>query len=177
MFVGGWRALIGALVIMSAGSPARAQAARASTVALGRQLFDGAIPFARGGPACASCHDTAGLPFPGGGTMGPDLTTAAARMGQQGIETALSTLYFPTMAPLFSTHPLTPGEQQALAAFLEQPNGEASRPVVSTAALGIALLAGCAILLAITGRAGRSRVHSVRLALLATAAAGRRAAR
>jgi mono/diheme cytochrome c family protein len=154
-------------------APARAQT---GAVDRGRRLFLGATPFAHGGPACAACHDTAALSRPGGGTMGPDLTTVSTRIGPEGIATALETLYFPAMTPLFSAHPLTTDERQALAAFLENPPPAPPRPARATVALGVAAAVGFVILLAITGVAGRSRIHSVRLALLARAGAGGRKA-
>ena len=136
----------------------------------GRELFTGAIRFANGGPACAACHDTSALPRPGGGTMGPDLTGIAARIGPQGVSTALDTLYFPAMAPLFVAHPLAPDERRAVAAFLEAPPPKAAQSARVVAALGAAAIVGAAILLGITAVAGRARIQSVRLALLERAA-------
>lgn len=166
------RGRVGLLVLaaMVAGvGPVRAQ----SDLDRGRQLFIGAIRFANGGPPCAACHDTSTLARPGGGTMGPDLTGIAAKIGPQGISTALDTLYFPTMAPLFAAHPLTPDEREAVAAFLEAPPPTSARLVFVPAALGVAAVVGAAVFLAITAFAGRGRIHSVRLALLARAAAKR----
>jgi mono/diheme cytochrome c family protein len=156
---------LAAALLVSAASPSRAQ--EGGAIDRGRQLFSGAAGFAHGGPPCAACHDSAALARPGGGTMGPDLTGIADRIGPEGVSTALSTLYFPTMAPLFSTHPLTAEEQQALAAFLESAPGSLPRRWLPTVALGGAAVAGGVALLAITGLAGRSRIRSVRLAMLA----------
>ncbi len=143
-------------------------------VDLGRQLFSGTTPFARGGPACAACHDTAALARPGGGTMGPDLTDVVARIGLQGVQTGLATLYFPTMAPLFDAHPLTVDEQRALAAFLQSGDTRQPRATAGTVSLGGIALAGWVVLVGITAVAGRSRIRSVRRDLLTRAAAGRR---
>lgn len=163
-------ALIVLAALVGGAAPCRAQ----DDVGRGRQLFTGAIRFANGGPACAACHDTSALARPGGGTMGPDLTGIAGKIGPQGVSTALDTLYFPAMAPLFVAHPLTPDERQAVAAFLEAP-ARAPQSAVVPAALGAAAVVGAAILLGITGLAGRSRIHSVRLALLARTARKRTA--
>jgi mono/diheme cytochrome c family protein len=40
----------------------------------GTALFTGRRRFQNGGPACASCHSAATVPFPRGGTMAPDLS-------------------------------------------------------------------------------------------------------
>jgi hypothetical protein len=129
-----------------------------------------------GGPACVACHDDDALGVPGGGTMGPDLTHAASRMGPQGVATALQTLYFPTMAPIFDAHPLAPSERAALAAFLATPTTNPERESMVTVAMGAAAIVLGLVFLVITGVAGRSRVRSVRLAMLARTAAARKAA-
>lgn len=156
---------------IGAASPAAAQG---GDVDRGRQLFTGAIPFMNGGPACVACHDDDALGIPGGGTMGPDLTSVASRIGIQGVATSLETLYFPTMAPLFSAHPLTADERRALGAFLETPTTNPEREPLVTGGIGAGAIAVGIILLAVTGFAGRSRVHSVRRAMLARTMAARK---
>ncbi|MDE2462376.1 MAG: hypothetical protein KGO02_01485, partial [Alphaproteobacteria bacterium] len=42
--------------------------------ARGESLFMGRTHFLNRGPSCISCHSIRGLPFPNGGTLGPDLT-------------------------------------------------------------------------------------------------------
>lgn len=133
---------------------------------LGGRLFSGVVRFANGGPACGACHDNAMLPRPGGGSMGPDLTSVYTRMGPQGVRTALATLYFPTMMPLFRLHPLTASEQAAIDAFLHSTTQAAPRDVAATVWLGAAGFVGVIVFGLITAFAGRSRVRSVRLALL-----------
>jgi hypothetical protein len=97
--------------------------------------------------------------------MGPDLTNEYSKLGPDGLRAALETLYFPTMTPLFASHPLTPDEQKQLAAFIETgAQGRQELPV--TAALSAAGFVGLLILAAITWFAGRHRVRSVRGALL-----------
>ncbi|HEX5473607.1 MAG TPA: hypothetical protein VFX12_03010 [Vicinamibacterales bacterium] len=172
--------LTAALVLPPSLAAVRASAARqaaaqapAADADLGRQLFAGTIRFANGGPACAECHDSAGLARPGGGTMGPDLTTIDARIGPEGVRTSLRTLFFPTMMPLFQAHPLTPPEQAALQAFFASTSHQAPRAVAGTVWLGIGAIVVFVILMIVTGLAGRRRIRSVRLALLARAASGR----
>lgn len=140
---------------------------QAGSVAAGAALFSGHTRFARGGPACIACHSAAGLPFPNGGTLGPDLTTAYRRMGTQGIESILTTLYFPTMYPLYKAHQLTPLERADLAAFLQYSSTQSSRettlPVFALAALLFI------IFMLIVGYAGRNRLLNVRRNLVAEA--------
>jgi mono/diheme cytochrome c family protein len=86
----------------------------------GRLLFAGTARFANGGPACAECHDIAGLPFPSGGSVGPDLTRSYSKYGPEPLETVLSTLYFPTMQALFAQRVLTQQERRDLTAFFQR---------------------------------------------------------
>ena len=96
--------------------------------------------------------------------MGPDLTGAYAKLGPDGLNSALETLYFPAMTPLFAYRPLTPDERRNLATYFESVNGQQSR--TPTRAIGAIALVGLLILIAATGIAGRRRVRSVRKALL-----------
>ena len=95
--------------------------------------------------------------------MGPDLTGAYAKLGPVGLNSALDTLYFPAMTPLFAYRPLTPDERRNLAAYFQGVNGQQSK---TTPAIGAIALVGLLVLVAATGIAGRRRVRSVRKALL-----------
>ncbi len=55
--------------------PVSAQGAGDSS-STGEALFVGAIRLTNGGPPCRICHSVAGIPFPNGGTLGPDLTAS-----------------------------------------------------------------------------------------------------
>ncbi len=135
----------------------------------GERLFSGQTSFTYGGPACIGCHSVGGLSFPNGGTLGPDLTQVAVRMGDEGIQSALKTLYFPAMVPLYKTRPLTPDEQQDVAAFLH--HAQASAPPAVTpqvAAIGAAIFL---LFVLIAWRAGRGRLRGVRRRLVETARA------
>ena len=134
----------------------------------GAELFRGTIRFANGAPACGACHTVAAIPFPNGGSLGPDLTRAYSRFGPQGTKIVLNTLYFPTMAPIFREHPLNDQEQADLYAFLQNVNGK-TRPVGLEIIFALIAIGGCLVLLAITALAGKGRVHSVRRAMLARA--------
>ncbi len=130
----------------------------------GEQLFSGLISFQKGGPPCLSCHDVARLSFPGGGTLGPDLTGAFAKYGAAGMRSTLATLPFPTMRPIFGHRPLTPQEQQDLEAFLQKAGVQSlvSRGVeVAMAALG-----GLIILIILAWIIWQNRIVPIRRALV-----------
>ena len=144
--------------------PSASVGSEPDSVAAGRALFLGTVRFQNGGPACSACHSVAGLAFPAGGTMGPDLTRGYSKMGPEGLNSALETLFFPAMTPLFRYRPLTLNERRDLAALFESVDRQ--QPATPTPAIVAISLAGFFILIAITGVAGRHRVRSVRRALL-----------
>jgi hypothetical protein len=142
-------------------SPAAVQG---SAVA-GKALFIGAQRFQKGGRACAACHTVAGLAFPNGGSLGPDLTAIYSQLGDVGLDVTMQTLYFPTMVPIFNRRLPTAQEQADLKAFFV---GLQSSPPPRNNTLALAGLAGsgCVLLLAITWGLGRSRPEPVRQSLL-----------
>jgi mono/diheme cytochrome c family protein len=130
-------------------------------IAQGRQFFDGSRPLSRGGPACSTCHAAATVQA-AGGTMGPDLSGVTQRIGREGLASALQTLYFPTMYPLYAVHQLTPEEQTAIGAFLESTGGQTSPAMRTTMLMAAGAVVLCGILFVITGALGRTRIGSVR---------------
>ncbi len=134
---------------------------------VGKSLFTGAVRFKNGGPQCAACHSVTGLSFPGGGAMGPDLTKVYSKLGPDGLNSALETLYFPAMTPLFAHRPLTAQERRDLAAFFQGAAGQ--QAATATPAVGGIAVAGVFVLIGATGLAGRRRLRSVRKALLGRA--------
>ncbi len=127
----------------------------------GERLFIGLAHFRNGGPACVSCHSIAGLPFLDGGTLGPDLTHAYKKLGPTGTQSAMQTLYFKVMTPIYGAHPLFPDEQADLMAYLEQaesrPQSQWDTQIVLLAA--VVLGAGFVV---VTGFVWHDRVRSVR---------------
>jgi len=97
-------------------------------IARGRRLFEGTESLAKGGPACFGCHDVRGVGVAGGGTLGPNLTFAFARMGERGMRPALAKLDTSMMGPLYVKAPLEEEEQYALKAFLADASRDGSRP-------------------------------------------------
>ncbi|WP_426754047.1 c-type cytochrome [Myxococcus sp. Y35] len=102
--------------------------ATAEEIARGRRLFEGTEPLAKGGPACFGCHDVRGVGVAGGGTLGPNLTFAFARMGERGMRPALAKLDTPMMGALYAKAPLEEEEQYALKAFLADASRDGSKP-------------------------------------------------
>jgi len=135
----------------------------------GKELFMGKVPFRNGGPPCASCHSIAGIPFPNGGTLGPDLTQAYAKLGPQGVQPAMQTLFFNVMTPIYDQHPLTAQEQSDMIAFFQEAaSGRTSH--WNTHIIAAIAFIGFAILLVITGVIWQDRLKSVRRTLVEKAA-------
>lgn len=162
---------VGALFLFGSVFPlvAFAQTGSAELIHAGESLFRGTTRFASGGPACAACHTVADLPFPSGGTMGPDLTHEYSKVGLAGLQGSLQTLFFPTMTPLFANRPLTTEEQVRLFAFLKDSDERSTTEGNPTPIFSLIAVVGCAVLLGVTWRVGRKRVRSVRHALLTRA--------
>lgn len=150
-------------VSQPASGGASSQASPGSAAA-GQALFMGTQRFANGGPACAYCHRTAGIPFPNGGTLGPDLSGAYDRFGPDALQVMLQTLSFPTMTPLFGKHPLTDREQGDLQAFFQQTSGQPAPSV--TAKILVPAVIGFVVLLASAAGFWRKRLRYVRKSLV-----------
>ena len=129
--------------------------------AQGERLFSGSRPLANGGLACATCHSAAPLPFPHGGSLGPDLTRIHDRLGPQAMQAMLATLFYPTMVPVYRGRQLTPAEQADLLAFFTLAAGSAPRSAVPVWLLLGAVL-GCLGLLLATSLIWRNRLRPVR---------------
>jgi mono/diheme cytochrome c family protein len=130
----------------------------------GRQLFTGLTPFQKGGPACGSCHDAAILSFPGGGTLGPDLTGAFAKFKAAGLKSILGTLPFPTMKPVFDGRPLSLQEQDDLGAFLQNAGGQSL--IGRTLEVGLSALGGLLVLVLAVWLLWQNRLGTVRRSLV-----------
>ncbi len=93
--------------------------------------------------------------------MGPDLTGAWPKYGREPLEVVLTTLFFPTMDPVFAGRPLAPGERADLEAFLAGSSQRQPPPgrTLRTFVLGVAVLA---VLLSAIGALGRGRLRGVR---------------
>ena len=131
----------------------------------GEALFIGRTRFHNRAPACISCHSVAGLSFPNGGTLGPDLTPVYEEFGGQGTQYAMQTLFFPVMAPIYNAHPLVPEEQADLVAFFKQAQAKPQSHWTTQILILVAFLLG-GVFVALTRFLWRNRVRSVRRALI-----------
>lgn len=127
----------------------------------GKALFSGKVQFRNGGPPCAACHSIAGLPFPNGGTLGPDLTGVYHKLGPHGMQTAMKTLYFHVMTAVYDPHPLTLPERADLVAFFKEASTKPP-PHLNTQIVAVIAVIGFLILLAIAHFVWRDRLKSVR---------------
>ncbi|MDP6824136.1 MAG: cytochrome c [Dehalococcoidia bacterium] len=126
--------------------------------ATGENLFTGSDRFERKGPPCSACHSSSGLGALGGGTLGPDLTGAFAKLGA-GMMVFPETS--PTMKPIFTDRKLTDQEKADLLAFFElaDASDRDTQEVIELA--GLALI-GTAIIALFTHLIWRKRLRSVR---------------
>ena len=128
------------------GKVRKASDAKPEEIALGRSLFEGTTPLGNGGPPCISCHNVRGIGVVGGGTLAKDLTFVYARLGDDGLESALGTTPFPLMKDIYagSKKPLRPSEAYAIKAFLYDVHRDGTPPSSDHdfVYLGVAGLAG-----------------------------------
>lgn len=161
--------LAGNTLGQSSSAQLRESQLKTQSIQKGEELFAGRVPLRNGGPPCVTCHSVAGLPFPNGGTLAPDLTREYAKLGPEGIDTALQTLFFPAMTPIYDTHALTGEERSDLGAFLEQA-GTKPPPRGITPIIVLIPIGGCVILLGLTSAIWRNRLQGVRRKLIDSAA-------
>jgi hypothetical protein len=103
-------------------------------------LFSGNVSFKNGGIYCKACHNIGGLSFPYGGRLGPSLSGIYAKMGPQGLQSALQNMPYPTMQPIFYPHPLTSDEINNLIAFFQGAGGKQAPS--SSLLLGVPMAGG-----------------------------------
>ena len=87
-------------------------------IARGRDIFLGDRRLQRGGAPCFSCHNARGEGWLGGGTLGPDLTFAYARLGEKGMGPLLGEMSSPVMRSVYGAAKLEDDEQFAVKAYL-----------------------------------------------------------
>lgn len=85
----------------------------------GWRLFTGRDKLQNGGAACISCHTLASAGRLGGGTLGPDLTTANIKYRNPELISILQNPNFPTMSSVFAAHPLSDEEIVKLFALFD----------------------------------------------------------
>jgi mono/diheme cytochrome c family protein len=116
-----------------AGTALSDRALTAADTERGRAIFDGTRPLAKGAPACIACHSVEGVPFFGGGRLGPDLTGAFARLGgRKALGAWLTAPQSPTMTPVYRGHEMDEQEILGLVAYLKD-RAESGSPAVLAA--------------------------------------------
>ena len=125
----------------------------------GEALFAGTVDLQNGGTPCLGCHSAGHTGLLGGGVVGPDQTQVADRYGT-GFQAALAAIPWPTMAPIFARHPLTPQEQSDLLAFFQASSTQ--QPTNRGWAVLALSLAGFAGALVAIGFVWRRRIRGVR---------------
>lgn len=86
----------------------------------GKDLFEGRVRFANGGPSCISCHN--GLSevfFSENSFSSKDIGASFSNLGEAGVTAILRNPPFPIMAQAFKGHDLTEAEIHDLLVFLQ----------------------------------------------------------
>lgn len=112
----------------AATGPKLASDATPEEIEHGRQLFEGRVALANGGPACIGCHNVRDIGVVGGGTLARDLTFSFARLGERKMTPALKQMGFPLMKDLYGKAPLTDAEQYDVKAYLAQVSRDGTPP-------------------------------------------------
>lgn len=160
-------AYLGTLGTTGAGSPEPGVTSAQATAGdrdRGENLFTGPRRFKNRGPSCSACHSSSGIGALGGGTLGPDLTGAYARLGDAMIlwpETSQ------TMKPIFTERPLTDQEKADLLAFFKfaDVTGRDTAQVIQL--FGLAVI-GLAVIALFTQIIWRRRLRGVRKPMVGT---------
>lgn len=120
-------------------------AAQQGSVDRGRLLYNGQIPFEKGGTPCLACHSMGDFGPLGGGNLGPDLTRVYSRYGGESLYSVLQTLPFPTMKPLFANRELTDRELSDLAAYFQWADANTEPTEAARGTLGMWIAGGLGV--------------------------------
>ncbi len=137
----------------------------------GRALFMGETILKNGGPSCVGCHTVNSInTLFGGGTLGPNLTRAYARLGgRKALTSWLSAPPGLTMQPIYENQTLTGEEVLALVAFLkEETKKDVPAPTATTVNFILIGVAGAILLLVLFDRFWNDRLRDVRKTMLKT---------
>jgi mono/diheme cytochrome c family protein len=159
--------------IESQSGGAAAQAAPAAKITFseedvskGMTMFVGTQQLKNGGAACISCHASSSIKSPVGGSLGPDLTKVAERLGGgRGLIGWMKSPPSKTMRPIYKKRPLEEDEVRALVAFLvsEKEHEVQSAGVLKFFGTGII---GAAVLLVLSALIWGKRFRAVRSPLV-----------
>jgi len=130
----------------------------------GENLFAGPRRLENDGPACSACHSAGGFGALGGGSLGPDLTNAYAKLGD-------AMILFPetskTMKPIFTERPLTDQEKADLLEFFKTAD-ISERDTAQVIQLFGVSVAGLVIIAVFTQLIWRRRLRGVRKPMVGT---------
>jgi mono/diheme cytochrome c family protein len=160
----GWRraarrALLAVVAVVAgllAGSASAAPSASADP-RRGEALYVGSARLSAGGAPCLGCHGISGHGLARAASFGPDLTGAHEQYGADGLDGLLEDVVFPSMAPIYRQHAVTPQERADLVAFLGEASGARPSALGGGFAAGVAAAATVFLALVVAlGRRGRA---------------------
>jgi mono/diheme cytochrome c family protein len=137
-----------------------ADSAAAGDAVAGQALFVGARRMQNGGAACGACHAVGGHGAALAGSLGPELSRSFEGLPPDAVDGILQDLPFPTMAPIYAGHALTPQERADLAAFLIGATGAAPPRGAPVAAWAAAVAVALVLLTAIAARRRKGSTRS-----------------
>ncbi len=130
----------------------------------GKNLFEGRVRFANGGPSCISCHnDLSSTFFAENSYSTKDISMSFANLGEKGTKAILENPPFPVMAKAFEGRELEEGEVRDLLVFLK--NSGANDAKMTSGYMLYGLLGAFALIVLFGGfwynRKNRSVNHSI----------------
>ncbi len=116
----------------------------------GKDLFEGRVRFANGGPSCISCHNgqSNAMLFENNYSS-KDISTSFSTMGEAGVKAILQSPPFPVMAKAFENQKLTDTEVRNLLVFLSK--ARKSKSSVSSGYLLYGILGAFSLLVLYAG--------------------------
>ncbi len=132
----------------------------------GKDLFEGRVRFANGGPSCYSCHnDLSTVFFSENSYSTKDISTSFTNLGERGVKAILSNPSFPVMAKAFEKHPLEEEEIHDLLIFLKDAGSTNNKIQPASGYILYGLLGSGALIILLGGlwynRKSKSVNHSI----------------
>lgn len=139
--------------------------ATAEDIAAGQALFEGNQALANGGASCISCHNTRNVGIFGGGTLAKDLTFVHNRLGDQGVDSVLTTLPFPLMKRVYGNAAITENESYQLRAYLWSQTRDGRQPHGDSRFLFTGVV-GLLVALSVMGLIWADRIRGIRQSIV-----------
>jgi mono/diheme cytochrome c family protein len=135
-------------------------------VSKGMNMFTGTLQLKKGGAACISCHASSSITSPSGGSLGPDLTKVAERLGGgRGLMGWMASPPSKTMRPIYKKRPLEKDEVHALVAFLVSEKEHEAQGAGFMKLLGLGVI-GALVVLGLFALIWGKRLRAVRSPLV-----------